>query len=273
LGLFQRKRNIYYDFFYIFVRIHGSLTLITDKMKRVFLILLTAATIIGMASCKKNTNPTKPTSTDASEEPEAALVEIDGNFSEWATLKDVVTASVSEDEEAYPYLLTMKAVADKTYIYFYFEYLIAEDQTKAPINILIDADNDPTTGFTSFLFKECGWEYSFESSDGFLNGSKFKGMNTSMNLVKCEGPDGADRWATNSKTKNLSGGCKSKGEVSNGIVTFELSVKREKMDLDKPCTIAVGAYTTNVVDENWNENGVLPREDAVADVFMEVKLP
>ena len=251
-------------------------------MKKFFLTLLAAATVFGMVSCNKNVKPADTTtdpSTEASVEPEEAIITIDGEFEDWAKLKDVVTASVSDDEETYPYLLTMKAIADKEYIYFYFEYEIAEDQTKVAFDLLVDADNDPETGFSLWFFKDCGWEYCYESSDGFLAGGKFKSMNNAMTLYKCEGPDKADRWAQGSQTKTLStSGTKSKGIVSEGIAIFELSLKREKMQIDGK-TIAVGVYTTNIIyDEatdksTWVENGVLPREDGVASELLEIKLP
>ncbi len=245
-------------------------------MKKIYLILIAALTVASLAlSCKKNNNPT-PSNTDteskdATAEPEASIITIDGDFADWAALKNVAKAEISEDEDAYPCLLEMQAVADETYIYLYFVYQPAEDQVSAPINILFNTDDDIETGFTTYLFKDAGWDYEIASSDGFLVNGKFKSINNTCSLNRCDGPDGADRYAEGSKTTKLTAGVKSKGVTADdGIITFELSIKREKMNVDKKGTIYVGTFISN---EDWKENGVLPREDGLASELLEVSLP
>ena len=243
-------------------------------MKKIFLTLLAAATVFGMVSCNKNVKPADTTtdpSTEASVEPEEAIITIDGEFGDWAALKNVSKAEIGDDEDSYPCLLEMQAVADETFIYFYFVYQPADDQESAPINILLNTDDDIETGFYTYLFKDAGWDYEIASSDGFLVNGKFKSINNTCSLNRCDGPDKADRYAEGSKVTKLTAGVKSKGATADdGIITFEMSIKREKMKLEKPCTIYAGTFISN---ESWKENGVLPREDGLASELMEINLP
>lgn len=264
------------EIFCIFVGTEKYFNQNHNVMKKIYLILIAALTVASLAlSCKKNNNPT-PSNTDteskdATAEPEASIITIDGDFADWAALKNVAKAEISEDEDAYPCLLEMQAVADETYIYLYFVYQPAEDQASAPIDILFNTDDDVDTGFNTYLFKDAGWDYDLACSDGFLVNGKFKSMNNAMTLYKCDGPDGADRYDEGSKVKNLTAGAKSKGVTADdGIITFELSIKREKMKVEKKGTIYVGVYVSN---EEWKENGVLPREDGLASELLEVSLP
>lgn len=263
------------EIFCIFVGTEKYFNQNHNVMKKIYLILIAALTVASLAlSCKKNNNPT-PSNTDteskdATAEPEASIITIDGDFADWAALKNAAKAEISEGEDAYPCLLEMQAVADETYIYLYFVYQPAEDQVSAPINILFNTDDDTETGFTTYLFKDAGWDYTLESSDGFLVNGKFKKLNNTISLMRCDGPDGADRYAEGSKLTKLTAGVKSAGTADDDIITFELSIKREKMNVEKKGTLYVGTFISN---EDWKENGVLPREDGLASELLEVSLP
>lgn len=250
-------------------------------MKKLFLITLTAVTLAGLAcSCQKS-NTTGNKATDKTVD-EVAPIEIDGVFDDWKALSPdaVSVAEIPDDEETYPNLIKMMAIADHTNVYFYFEYLIADEQTKAPFTLEMDTDFDPSTGFSDWQWKSgtFGWDYSLETSSGILNGSAYK--MSGLNLKKCGGPDGADRWAAGSKTTEVSiKGVKNKGVSNNGLITFEILIPRKLLKCEKSGSMLAACGMQNVVpqeggDDQWLTVGLLPIEEGIGQTEpMEIALP
>ena len=261
------------SFFCIFVKtIVNSL----DTMKKLVLISLAALTVVGLAiSCQQKAETGK-TATDKTVD-EVAPITIDGDFADWKALAagSYSIAELPDDEETYPYLVKMMAIADHTNVYFYFEYLIAEDQAKAPFTLEMDTDNDPETGFTDWQWKTgtFGWDYSLETSAGFLNGTSYK--MSGLGLKKCGGPDGADRWAAGSKTTELTPkGVKNKGVANNGLITFEIQIPRSLMKIEKKGTMTAAAIVQDVIEDDWVTMGLLPNDEGISQSFpLEIALP
>lgn len=256
-------------------------------MKKFLLISLTALLAAGLAcSCNKDDGgQTGKTATDKTVD-EVAPITIDGDFADWAALKagSFSEAEVPEDEEAYPYLIKMKSIADHTNVYFYFEYLIAEDQTKAPFTLEMDTDGDPTTGFSDWQWKtgEFGWDYSLETSAGFISGTSYK--MSSLGLKKCGGPDGADRWAAGSVANEVSKkGVTNKGVAENGLVKFEILIPRKLLKCEKAGTMYAATMVQSVLpaptaddpdNTDWVTVGLLPIDEGISQSLpLEIKLP
>ena len=248
---------------------YHSLTL--KEMKKSFLTILAIVAMVGaVCSCKKD----KPTPTPGPDTPdETTLITIDGDFADWTKAANVVTAELDEEATSYLNLLTMKAVADEENIYLYFEYEIAEDQTVAPIDILVNSDNNSATGFSSWIWTNVGWEYMLESEAGFLAGSSVQSMDD-LAVYKCNGPDGVDAWdaESNGMTKlELTSFAENAGKVESGIAYFEMSILRSAVNATKKGALTLGVTMTNVVDGDWVTTGILPTFGS--EDMLEVALP
>jgi len=246
-------------------------------MKKTILISMSALAIAALvASCSKNTNNNTGGGGQGGGEDVVAPITIDGVFDDWKALKagTYAVAELPDDEVQYPNLLKMMAVADKEQVYLYFEYQLAEDQTQAPITIEFDSDDDPSTGFTDWLWKDAGWSCAIESSAGFVGPTSYKKI-TDFRLIKMmDGYDGQARsWEPKNWSDLTAKGVKNRGVKDEDIFTFEINVPRELIGAQKKGTMRVAAYVENVL-ESWTTCGVLPiDEGAGATEMLEVTLP
>lgn len=247
-------------------------------MKKIVLLILSALCVVGLlSSCNKsnaNGNDNNQSENQGGDVVDN-LIQIDGEFNDWKAL-DKDSYSVTElpdDELQYVSLIKMMAVADKSNVYLYFEYQEDEEQTAAPITIEIDADDDPTTGFSDYHWKDAGWDYAIESGGGFLGATAYKKMNDFKLLKPMEGYDGQSRtWEPKNYTDASPKGVKNRGIKENDVYTFEINIPRSLIKAEKRgLTIRVAAYVEN---QEWHETGILPIEDGIGGTeMMEVYLP
>ena len=243
-------------------------------MKKLFMLFTAVISMaVIVSSCSK---PEKPDNNgddngNGNEEVTEALITVDGEFADWIGLPNVAVSEVPEDA-AYVSLITMKAVADKTNVYLYFEFEPADEQTKAPITIEFDADDDPSSGLTDFHWADVGWDYALESSAGFLGNGNYVKINDFKLLKPMAGYDGQARtWDPSNCTDGAAKGVKNKGKTVNGLLCFEMNVPRTLIKADKKGTLRVATYVEN---QDWQEVGLLPIDDGLGMTeMMEVSLP
>ena len=250
-------------------------------MKKTFLTILTVLAMVSMvAACKKDPKPNDKPNDNPNDEP-TEVVTIDGNFADWAALKNVASAEPGEDA-AYPGLLLMKAVADETNIYVYFEYELQDlgdmgIQAAAPFEIFVNSDNNTATGGASWLWSEVGYEYMLESEDGFLaNATTVRDMGEDIGLFLFDGVDGVDAWGDGGHLtkQEVTAFCESAGTVKNNIATVEVSFLRSVVNATKKGTVAIGLAAYDLSDPNWHTSGVLPLGVSAGEVgLLEVTLP
>lgn len=247
-------------------------------------MLMTAIVMVAMVSCKKDDNKNKGGNGNGGSDAEE-LVAIDGNLDEWASIKGAATAELDE-AFAYPGLKVMKAIADETNIYVYFEYELQDEdggddiQVKSPFEIFVDSDNNATTGGYSWIWGDAddetykvGYEYMLESETGWLEGTTVLDMSESMNIYIFDGVDGVDAWGEGGHLTQLelNSFCESAGKVVDGMAFVEVAVLRSVVNCSKSgkCNIGLVAY-----DAAWNTTGVLPQgASAGVEHLLEVALP
>lgn len=246
-------------------------------MKKYLLYFTAALTVASLVcSCKKDPNGNNGGNGGENQEEVADnIITIDGEFDDWKGLANVAVAELPEEETAYPCLLTMKAVADKSNVYFYFEYQAAEDQTKAPFTLEINSDGDPGSGFADHLWSDAGWDFAIESSSGFLSANSYLKMNDLKLLYPNDNIEpGAQRsWDPKNYSEKTAKGVKNKGVKKNDLYIFEINVPRELIDAKKKGTIFAGAYVETVL-ESWETVGVLPIDNGAGlTEMLEINLP
>ena len=251
-------------------------------MKKVFLTLMTVIVVMAMVSCNKDDNK-KPNNNKPSGEDETELVTIDGNLDEWASIKGAAVAELDETF-AYPGLTIMKAIADESSIYVYFEYELQEEtedviQTESPFEIFVNCDNNPTTGGYSWLWGDTedetykvGYEYMLESEGGWLEGTTVKDM-ADMNIYNFDGVDGTDAWGEGGHLTQLelNSFCESAGKVVDGVAFVEVAFLRSVVNCSKSgkCSLGIVAY-----NGAWKTTGVLPQGASAGTApMLEVALP
>ena len=251
-------------------------------MKKFFMILLAAATLVGMVcSCDKGNDNKKKGDKEGGEEEAAALIDIDGAFTDWDALKDAVTLTAPE-KPYYPDLKKAKLAADDNNIYAYIEYEIQEGQELAPINFQINADMKDDTGAKNYLFTgtdgigECGYEYCIESEAGFYKEGKIVPITDGV-LYEYIGPDGGDAWDdpvegfeqdpdTGCYLKNIGGGLLScAGVLEGSLAKVEFAISREDMEFTSS-SIKIGIITFIVPPADWETSGSLPQLDGETSV-------
>ncbi|MBO4434080.1 MAG: hypothetical protein J5769_01335 [Bacteroidales bacterium] len=262
-------------------------------MKKIYIILAILATVGMFCSCQKGGKGGK--GGNGGNGGDAVAITIDGEFNDW-TNTSIATAEVDENEAGYPYLHVMKVAADEDNLYFYFEYEVVEDQVKSALDIFIDNDHNPLTGFISWIWDKggCGWDYLIESEAGFLkttydadgNATGFDGIREMDDAIiywaeaytnPTTGEQG-DAWDAGSVQTPLTSKdfTETKGKVVDGIAYFEMSVPRSVVNCTRGGYIGVGVTVTNVVmpGGDWVTAGILPNEGGVGqDSFLDVQLP
>lgn len=243
-------------------------------MKKVFLTILAAIAVVSMVSCNKDDNKGGKKGGKTVTE---VNIKIDGDLSDWADVP--VGAEVSEDtDEARAALLTLKAGADAKNLYIYFEAQLEEDQAAAPIDIFINADGDTSTGFSSWLWSEVGWEFLLESETGCLADANTVRDMDDMSIYKAKTWQDAageqlDGWAAGAEMEQLelSGFCKSAGKVVNGIAFVEIAIERGAINARTKGSLGLGVEFHSAT---WGDIGMLPIGTTTGEVgVMEVALP
>lgn len=242
-----------------------------------FFYFTAALAILGMAfSCSKDDSKDKGGKEGGKDGESTVSIKIDGSFDDWKSA-DIASADITEAEEAtsYPNLKLMKCTADSKKVYFYFEFELADGQTGAPIDILINADGDVSTGFTSWIWADegCGWDYLLESEAGFLGEGNTINDLSDMNVYKCVAGDGQDGWDDGSEMEqlNVEDFTACKGSVVSGVAYFEASVLRSVINANKAGKMAFGVTMS---DQDWNTLGILPQgEEGLGAYMLEVTLP
>lgn len=246
-------------------------------------MLMTAIALVAMVSCNKDDNKNKGNKGNGGLE-ETELIAIDGSFDDWASLKGAATAEVDEDAP-YPGLLSMKAIADATNIYIYFEYELQEDQGgAAPFSIYVNSDNACSTGSAYWMwagdadeFGEGesvipGIDYLLASDGGFLASETAVKSMDDIALLEFTGKDGEDIWTEGALVeKEVTSFFENAGKIQNGVVIMEVSFMRSVINCNKSGATKIGILVQNAA---WGVGGVLPvGASAGAVEMLEVALP
>ena len=187
-------------------------------------------------------------------------IKIDGDFADWAAAKNLAGIRVSDGASAAGIRL-MKAVADESKVYIYFEYELTSNQGGcAPFDIIVDSDNNPATGARSWLWAQSGFEFFIESGQGFLDGDDAVGDLSDMAAYRFVGENGQGAWDASGllQQEDAWGFAESAGVVANMIAKVELSFLRSVVDAESGSALAIGLLAH---DYTWSETGILPSSD------------
>ncbi|MBQ7672697.1 MAG: PKD domain-containing protein [Paludibacteraceae bacterium] len=181
-------------------------------------------------------------------EEKAWEIKIDGNFSDWDEVPEELLAVAELSEDAvYEHLYKIKFCSDADYVYMYAEW-DATEGVVGPFSLLIDADDDVTTGMNNYLFASpSGTEILIQGApeEGFGDASIFTFTGATQ-----------EDWGWNDE--GIVGAIEaSEVKVGNGIKAFECAIMRAMMPAT-PKSFNIGVYTSDV---DWtDETGVLPEQ-------------
>ena len=198
-------------------------------------------------------------------EQKAWEIKIDGNFDDWKTVPSALLAVAETSEDAvYENLYKVMFCSDADYIYMYAEWN-AEEGAVGPIDLMINADDDLTTGMNNFLWETpSGTEVLIEGfpDDGYGDADFFVFTGATQ-----------EDWAWDDA--GIVGAIEaSEVKVGNGIKAFECAIMRAMMPAT-PKSFNVGAFSS---DADWAESGVLPEQiidgdgNTIKSEVLEVKL-
>ena len=195
--------------------------------------------------------------------PATAAIAIDGDFADWAALKDGTYSKYFGDEDAnHPALAVVKVYADPDNIYVYFEWytdLIAyeKDVEHVPFHCYINTDGDETTGGFADQFADA-------CTDVLLEGFIFPdGVLGSYNPGACSwsGEPNGEGWSwADIGGEDICQGAGVEGEEKG---RYEFSISREVL-------AGLGFPVADVfsigfdIQQSWDSVGVLP-EDAPSE--------
>lgn len=179
---------------------------------------------------------------------EDSEIVIDGDFSDWDRLNpDYVSVAYSLPDAPHTAMHMMKAYADASALYVYFEYdlsAIAPDPNSewVPFHIYLNSDgNDKTGGTLHELTKNSGLEFMLESflyADGYRNYQE-------GGFYKWNGGDGEEGWNWEDYSYGVSAGAGSGN-------AYEIRLDRHAFPLANVFKIAVD------IQEQWEPVGLLP---------------
>lgn len=178
-------------------------------------------------------------------EKKAWEIKIDGNFSDWDNVpEDLLAVSLLPEDAVYENLYKIMLCSDADYVYLYAEWN-AEEGVVYPLDLMIDADDDLTTGMNNYLWESpSGTEVLIEGSpdDGYADATFFVFTGATQ-----------EDWAW--EDAGIVGAIEaSEVKVGNGIKAFECAIMRAMMPAI-PTSFNVGAFTSNT---DWAESGLLP---------------
>lgn len=187
-----------------------------------------------------------------------ALIDIDGEFSDWDALAadEYVVATLPEGECLYPVLKTFKMCADELNLYVFLEfnpkgvYIDVTDEWSGVryLDLFIDEDNDPATGRY----------YAWSNCAGYMLQGAFHGVESTYNpgIDLYTGVDGEPLWEwTDLGIYGLVNASKTV-TVAEDCAYFECAISRLKFPNYLEGTIGVGAI---VETESWGSIGQLPQ--------------
>lgn len=182
------------------------------------------------------------------------LIKLDGIFTDWNEVpSNKLATAVLPEGATMTALKELKVCADDNFIYFYLKL----DQTHtAPIDIMINADNNTATGGNSWLWAEpMGADYLIEGflSEGMADATVFNWPATSPQ----------DGWAWVEAVPAGSGvvSLSDVKTVSGTIVELEGKIIRDMITVNFPNEIGFGVFLSNT---EWAITGVLPTAAADA---------
>lgn len=185
-----------------------------------------------------------------------SLITIDGDFSDWDQLDPAkVSVAYSLENAILPALKLMKAYADDNALFIYFEmnpdYVTPEQMF---LDVLLDSDNNPKTGFRSGLWKDCGIDLLLEGCLYY----DYEMRSFEPYLYRYCGIDGEQDWSW--EELNVYDSATGEGRK----YAYEIRIDRGVVDL--PDSFSVGL---NLMDYSWNTVGGLPSTEAnPTDAYM-----
>ena len=120
------------------------------------------AAVEQMAVCAKDATPAW------TEKPAAAAITIDGDFSDWAALKDGTYAQAQNNPDSpWEGVKEIRCYADPEHVFYYFRYdsetlteLLANSAEVLPLRLCINTDGEFTSGYTSYFLE--GYDFIVE---------------------------------------------------------------------------------------------------------------
>ncbi|MBQ1168946.1 MAG: hypothetical protein II143_07560, partial [Bacteroidales bacterium] len=93
--------------------------------------------------------------------PTGAAIEIDGDFSDWASLPSgTFTKSVSDPDAPWEAVKEVRCYADPDFVYYYIQYdtetleeLLANPAESLPMRLNLNTDGEYTSGYTSYFLE------------------------------------------------------------------------------------------------------------------------
>ena len=189
------------------------------------------------------------------------VANIDGDDSDWGRFpSSKVAVATCPSGASYKALKLLKAYADPSYIYLYFEWdtdlVSLDDVSYVPLDIYINGDNDTSTGFAPWFYSESGIDVMYE---GFLS----DGTNVSLyNPGAFIWAGGADHTVWNWTEVDMPSQGFALGSGTNGKYEVRIDRSRYPGTLSDTFTLGVLIY------QNWNTAGVLPTGDGASPIYM-----
>ena len=187
-----------------------------------------------------------------------AACTIDGNFDDWEKVPSEILAEAQADENASKdALYRIKVFTNVDYIYFYLEfdstsYSYTNDDAVVigsvvdVVNIFMNIDDDPLTGWNSWMWTNSGIDYLIEGmlSNNFADVGlyAFSGINQ-------------DEWGWDAVDAENGLTFSDKIQLPNGHMAVEGSIKIAAIPT-KIKNLKVGIHTAN---SSWDDTGVLPQ--------------
>ena len=217
-----------------------------------------AAVMTTFTACEKNGNENGGNNNGGSDEPEIesnAVIQCDGDYSDWEGLEGVVVATCPADDVLYEQFKTFKVYADEEFIHIFCEFNPEETLVFVPY---FDLDNDPATGNNS-KWSGAGYEAKAE-------GGVFEEVETEDGTVQgapCKWDPSFYHYTDAGTEKVLASGMAVLSSVpapyKNGNWAFEASILREVV-LDAYGIADATQFTMGMYqyDLNWSCIGQLP---------------
>ncbi|QGY44586.1 hypothetical protein GM418_13205 [Maribellus comscasis] len=181
-------------------------------------------------------------------------IKIDGNFMDWDYVEYLF-----EQEESTGTLKSIKGYVDAANINFYLEG--TEDMSLAVMDIYIDADNDPTTGYQS-------WQFPMGSGADILCEGNFdpeRPQNSAGTIYDYTGVDGG--WGWTGKMSFSEGMNFSKIATNNGNYAIEFSISKAALG-DVSGAISFAFFELNA---GWAGVGEIPVSSQEDSKLLELK--
>ncbi len=225
-------------------------------MKKVFALMAIAA--MTLVACNKPNNEDDPGQEGGDEKEYVAPIKIDGNFDDWAGLKDVTTWKCAATAAKTDIKLA-KIYADKYYVFVYVEFdlssyesLVAPDGTHFDFHI--NGDNDTATG---------GWKGQWDQGEhncidlmcqGAIIDETGAFVDYAPGMYKYNAAPGTNEWAW--EEQPASDFIIGKGNKK----AYEFQITRELYPLGK----LAKEFTMGIeiLVNGWDATGALPNTEA-----------